>query len=923
MVESVRRRGYGLALFVACVVIVFAPGEAAHADCGSPANAIEAENCLTGNPASEWEITGAGDANLQGFATDISVNRGGTVSFKVTTTATAYRIDIYRLGYYGGDGARLVATVANSSTVKTSQPACVSPMSTTGLVDCGNWSVSASWAVPSTAVSGIYIARLVGESGGIGASHMVFVVRQDGGSSDVLFQTSDTTWLAHNRYGGANLDGGSGPGVGLSGAGRAYKVSYNRPFTTREYAPEDWVFNAEYPMVRWLERNGYDVSYFTGVDADRRGVEIARHRVFLSVGHDEYWSGQQRLNVEKARDGRLPGQTSPVHLAFFSGNEIFWKTRWESSIDGASTPYRTLVCYKETHTSPPERIDSSAEWTGTWRDPRFSPPSDGGRPENAISGTISMVNGIRDDSIEVPEADARMRFWRNTPNVATLATGQHWSAPLGTLGHEWDEDLDNGHRPPGLVRLSTTALYVDSGVVQDSGSLHAPGRATHHLVFHKRANGARVFGAGTIQWSWGLDSNHDRGSDPESVDMQQATVNLLADMGVQPATMQTDLVSASASTDVIAPVSDITSPAKNAAVTLGAPVTIQGTASDGPPGRVGGVEVSVDGGSTWHPAAGRSSWSYVWTPTAGGTYHVLSRAVDDSGNIESPGAGWTIVVAAPVPATPAAVTNTSSAAWATQAGDTVPPAGWYAGDMHVHRSCGGSPESVSSLYNKMADNNLATISLLADMGNGEVQNPATDLPRVNGLDDPISTSGRTVHWDAEWHWDPTYTQYPHQALGGHVVALGLTEARAGVGGVHVPDLPVGAPAKRNRRVCPPAVPGRRHPAVPQLLSAARVPGRSRARFRRLHLGGRVRQRLRDRGLLPAAQHGVPPGVCRRHRPSVRDLGGGIALDLRPGGRRSDDVPPLDRGHRRRQDRGVAQRPERVPQPDRERDRHTR
>ncbi|HYG36062.1 MAG TPA: hypothetical protein VEC99_14830, partial [Clostridia bacterium] len=101
------------------------------------------------------------------------------------------------------------------------------------------------------------------------------------------------------------------------------------------------------------------------------------------------------------------------------------------------------------------------------------------------------------------------------------------------------------------------------------------------------------------------------------------------------------------------------------------------------------------------------------------------------------------------------------------------PAGWYAGDMHVHRSCGGSPQSVSSIYNAMVNADLHIVSLLADMGNGEVQNPLTDLPKVNGQNDPISTSGRIVHWDAEWHWDATYTQFPHQALGGHVVALGL------------------------------------------------------------------------------------------------------------------------------------------------------
>ena len=110
-------------------------------------------------------------------------------------------------------------------------------------------------------------------------------------------------------------------------------------------------------------------------------------------------------------------------------------------------------------------------------------------------------------------------------------------------------------------------------------------------------------------------------------------------------------------------------------------------------------------------------------------------------------------------------------------GQTAPePAGWYAGDMHVHRSCGGSPEAVSSMFSRMTPNNLAVESLLADMGNGEVQNAATDLPLVNGQDDPISTPGHILHWDTEWHWDATYTQYPHQALGGHIVALGLTNA---------------------------------------------------------------------------------------------------------------------------------------------------
>ena len=577
-------------------------------------NPVACENQLPGNPASEWDVSGAGDSTIQGFATDISVDQGQTVSFKIDTNATNYRLDIYRMGYYGGDGARKVATVTPSANLPQNQPNCLAD-GATGLVDCGNWAVSASWTVPADAVSGIYFARVERTDTG-GASHIVFVVRDDDGRADLLFQTSDTTWQAYNRYGGNSLYTGNP-------VGRAYKVSYNRPFTTRGYAPEDWVFNAEYPMVRWLEANGYWVSYATGVDSDRLGQELLDHKAFLSVGHDEYWSGPQRTNVENAR-----GQG--VHLAFFSGNEIFWKTRWENSISGDATPYRTLVSYKETHANA--KIDPlPGVWTGTWRDPRFSPPADGGRPENALSGTIFYVNSGT-SAIRIPSGEGKMRFWRNT-SVANLAAGQTATMPGGTLGYEWDEDRDNGFRPAGLIRMSdTTVAGVD--YLQDYGSTYGPGTANHALTLYRHSSGALVFGAGTIQWSWGLDSNHDRGSAAPSVAMQQATVNLFADMGVQPITIQTGLTTAAPSSDTQAPVSAITSPTTS--VPANATVTVTGTASDSGGGIVGGVEVSVDGGATWRRATGRETWSYVWSTGGARTVTIFSRAVDDSGNLEQP-----------------------------------------------------------------------------------------------------------------------------------------------------------------------------------------------------------------------------------------------------------------------------------------------
>ena len=431
--------------------------------CAAPPNPIVAENCLNGNPSSEWDVNGIGDPSIQGYATDISVNRGATVFFKVSTNASAYHFDIYRMGYYNGLGARKVATVQPTAALPQNQPGCLND-APTGLIDCGNWGVSGSWLVPVNAASGIYFARVVRTDNG-GASHLVFVVRDDAGNSDLLFQTSDTTWQAYNNYGGNSLYTGAP-------AGRAYKVSYNRPFSTRAVDNgQDWVFNAEYPMVRWLESNGYNVSYTTGVDSDRSGASILSHRTFLSVGHDEYWSNQQRLNVEAARN-------AGVNLAFFSGNEVFWKTRWESSIDGSATQHRTLVAYKETHANA--KIDPNAAWTGTWRDPRFSPPSDGGRPENSLTGTLFMVNDGATTAIQVPEADGKMRLWRNT-SVAAMPVGSIATLAQSTLGYEWDVDADNGFRPAGLIRMSTTTVG-GAPVLLDHGSTFGTGTGHASLV---------------------------------------------------------------------------------------------------------------------------------------------------------------------------------------------------------------------------------------------------------------------------------------------------------------------------------------------------------------------------------------------------------------------------------------------------------
>ena len=196
------------------------------------------------------------------------------------------------------------------------------------------------------------------------------------------------------------------------------------------------------------------------------------------------------------------------------------------------------------------------EWTGTWRDPRSAP---GRRPaENSLTGQLFIVNSGSAD-LKVPAEYKNLRLWRNTA-VANLGAGQTRTlAPGGqTLGYEWDVDVDNGFRPRGPFKLSSTTVsgiesFTDYGSTVELGTTQ-----THNLTMYRAPSGALVFGAGTVQWAWGLDTtnawaNNGPPARPPDPVMQQATVNLFADMGAQPSSLMSGLSPASRSTDTTAP----------------------------------------------------------------------------------------------------------------------------------------------------------------------------------------------------------------------------------------------------------------------------------------------------------------------------------------------------------------------------------
>jgi methionine-rich copper-binding protein CopC len=732
------------AILVGCVLFAVpsGPANAASDPCGPGGNAISCENSQPGTPQGVWDVSKGAGTTIQGFADPFSVNLGGTEHFKIESPATSYSIDIYRMGYYGGDGARLVTSVTPNVTVSQNQPAC-NTNTATGLVDCSNWGVSASWTVPTNLVSGVYFAHIYRTDGSGDENQIPFVVRDDSSHSDILMSTNDETWEAYNDWGGYSLYNGDASDT-LSrptslDPGRAEQVSYDRPFATRSDTPygQDYFFYAEFPTIEFLEENGYNVSYTDqGTVGSSQGASLLeQHKTFVKAGHDEYWTASEVANVTAARN-------AGVNMAFFTGNEVYWKTRWAP--DAAGEAGRTLITYKESLDSAITDPDGPSTWTGSWMDPTFSPPGDGGRPQNALTGQLWTVNeGTY--AIQVPAAYSKLRLWRNTA-VASLQSGQTETLAPETLGYEWDQDVDNGFRPAGEIDLSSTTVTAPQ-VITDYQEDLASETVTHNLILYRAASGALVFGAGTVQWAWGLNSHHDGDSqNPTDQNMQQATVNLLADMGnVQPTTLMSNLVQATKSTDTSPPTSTITSPAAGATIANGSSVTISGTATDSGGGVVAGMEVSTDGGTSWHPATTMSpaattvSWTYTWSATGNGTARIESRATDDSGNIETPADARTVTVDCPCGLygqnyTPSVTSANDSSANELGVKFTSSVSGWVAG-VRFYKGAGNNGTHTGTLWSS-AGTQLAT---------GTFTNETASGWQTLLFDNPVQISANSVY----------------------------------------------------------------------------------------------------------------------------------------------------------------------------------
>ncbi len=485
----------------------------------STGNVIVVENCTPGTTA--WRADSAGpvgssSSNIEGFATATSINAGGTVDVKVNTADNApYRIDIYRMGYYGGTHGRLVSTIPGLSGVE--QPECQEGSGNTGLVDCSNWGVSATISTSASWPTGVYMLRIVrGDNGN--DNNIMFVVRADGSHSDVLFGVSTATYQAYNNYGGRSLyDFNSTGSNTVAGTARAVKVSYDRPYAQTYTADHNWVGMHDVAAIGFVERNGYDTAYVASNDLHSSPAQVADHKSFVSPTHDEYWSTEMRNGVTSARN-------AGTGLFWIGSNQVYWKIRYESSpFSGGAN--RVEVCYKTTASGATDPVSP----TGTWRD-----PAGANAPENALLG--QMYIGDSDQEVfrlGVSAAEGKNRVWRHT-DLATMAQGSSTTLGLKLVGWEWNDRVANGVEPAGVQTFTSSA--VTGELVQHNGrDYQANSPATATGTIYRAASGAYVVSTGTNYWARGLDTDGEGYGELNSI-VQQATVNILADMGSRPTT---------------------------------------------------------------------------------------------------------------------------------------------------------------------------------------------------------------------------------------------------------------------------------------------------------------------------------------------------------------------------------------------------
>jgi hypothetical protein len=324
---------------------------------GEKARWVIQENRRPGTTA--WQIHGQ-HAGIDGFADKVYAADGQDVTLYVSTTGPWFRAAAYRMGYYEGKGAVLVWHSRQIAARR--QPACTLTRGI-NMVSCDHWTPSLTILLTSAFVQGDYLIKLTGPGGR--ASYVPLTVWDPASTATYVIKNDVFTWQAWNYYGGYDFYAGMGscPAGTYPLCSRARVVSYDRP-----YAAEDGSGNfltLEYPLVRWAEQHGLDVTYATDLTVQQHPGYLGRHKVLLSLGHDECWSLAER-------QAAIAATGLGMNVVFFGASPILRHVRTQASPLG---PDRELVDYRDAAEDPLLGKASPLEVTGNeWASPPTSWP---------------------------------------------------------------------------------------------------------------------------------------------------------------------------------------------------------------------------------------------------------------------------------------------------------------------------------------------------------------------------------------------------------------------------------------------------------------------------------------------------------------------------------------------------------------------
>ncbi|MFB3829955.1 MAG: N,N-dimethylformamidase beta subunit family domain-containing protein [Bryobacteraceae bacterium] len=420
----------------------------------------------------EWQLrhyrydneTNLRSPQLEGFVSDTSAYPGETLEFPVSTNpARKYTIDIYRTGCYDGAGGRHMVRLGPFA----GEPQPVPMMGMERVRECA-WKSQARLAIPADWPSGVYLGKLSLVDDPI-ESYVIFIVKSRR-PADFLFQCSDLTWNAYNKWPGHDSlydDGLPHPTNGHYYTGPNVRTSFDRPYCRYGQVHEVALSLGsgeyllwEFPLAFWMEQRGYEVTYCSNLDVHRDPAVLDRCKVFLSVGHDEYWTRRMYDNVMAARD-------RGVSLAFLSGNAICGEVvLYESTVTGK--PFRTMARlrqFSDEHLLMGLRSfgPGYGDWVVTKADHWIFEGS-GMRNGDYIPGLVGWeYHGVPAalPGLEVVAAGPLAPFSRHSPEdgkfAAVVFPGKksNWVFNAGTIW--WSEGLGNppGHAP-AASRLGRT-----------------------------------------------------------------------------------------------------------------------------------------------------------------------------------------------------------------------------------------------------------------------------------------------------------------------------------------------------------------------------------------------------------------------------------------------------------------------------------